>query len=134
MFAFLIACSIDTAAPTAAATTADLGAEVWTERCAPCHGVEGRGDGPVAAGLSPKPKDLSRPRLPEERRPPSRMEVIRSGREGTAMVGFATQLSPEELTAVTTHVQALAHDGAAMPCPAGGGGGGGGQGRRGSGG
>lgn len=27
--------------------------------CAPCHGVSGKGDGPAAAALTPKPADLS---------------------------------------------------------------------------
>lgn len=29
--------------------------------CAACHGLEGRGDGPVAGTLSPRPRDLSNP-------------------------------------------------------------------------
>ena len=28
--------------------------------CAACHGVEGRGDGPASAALSPRPTDLTR--------------------------------------------------------------------------
>lgn len=27
--------------------------------CAPCHGAQGRGDGPAAEGLTPRPKDLT---------------------------------------------------------------------------
>lgn len=106
---------------------AELGARVFTDRCASCHGEQGKGDGPAAAGLQPKPKDLSRPRLPEERKPPSRMEIIRSGSPGTAMVGFAGALSAEELDAVIGHVQALAHGGQAPADCAGGGGGGAGN-------
>lgn len=30
-------------------------------RCAPCHGAEGHGDGPAAAGRLPRPRDLSDP-------------------------------------------------------------------------
>lgn len=29
------------------------------ERCANCHGTNGRGDGPVAGSLNPKPRDYS---------------------------------------------------------------------------
>jgi mono/diheme cytochrome c family protein len=32
---------------------------VYISNCAPCHGEKGRGDGPAAAGLNPKPADHS---------------------------------------------------------------------------
>ena len=35
------------------------GAAVYTQYCAVCHGNEGKGDGPGAAGLTPKPADFS---------------------------------------------------------------------------
>ncbi len=31
--------------------------QIFSTRCAACHGAEGRGDGPGAAGLDPKPRD-----------------------------------------------------------------------------
>jgi mono/diheme cytochrome c family protein len=35
------------------------GKEVFAGKCSPCHGLEGRGDGPAAASLQPKPRNLS---------------------------------------------------------------------------
>jgi mono/diheme cytochrome c family protein len=32
---------------------------VYTSTCAPCHGLKGRGDGPAAVALNPKPADHS---------------------------------------------------------------------------
>ena len=32
--------------------------DTYRLRCAPCHGSEGRGDGPAAAALNPKPRDF----------------------------------------------------------------------------
>ena|SRR6266446_3043992 len=32
--------------------------QIFTTRCATCHGPEGRGNGPAAANLSPKPRDF----------------------------------------------------------------------------
>jgi mono/diheme cytochrome c family protein len=32
---------------------------LYTTNCAPCHGTKGKGDGPAAAALSPKPADHS---------------------------------------------------------------------------
>ncbi len=36
------------------------GAAFFADNCISCHGTQGRGDGLLAAGLSPKPKDLTR--------------------------------------------------------------------------
>lgn len=35
------------------------GKQVYTMNCAPCHGALGKGDGPGAAALNPKPRDHS---------------------------------------------------------------------------
>jgi mono/diheme cytochrome c family protein len=32
--------------------------EIFAQRCTPCHGPEGRGDGPASAGLTPKPRNF----------------------------------------------------------------------------
>ena len=32
---------------------------IYVSNCGPCHGEKGRGDGPAAAGLNPKPADHS---------------------------------------------------------------------------
>jgi len=34
-------------------------AQIFRSRCATCHGVSGRGNGPVAKALNPKPRDYS---------------------------------------------------------------------------
>lgn len=39
--------------------TAADGAAFYEANCTSCHGPEGRGDGPAAAGLKPKPADLT---------------------------------------------------------------------------
>ena len=48
------------ALPVAAqAADAEAGRPVFEANCASCHGPEGRGDGPVAIALNPKPRDFS---------------------------------------------------------------------------
>lgn len=42
--------------PAVAATEAET---VWTTRCALCHGAGGKGDGPAAATINPKPRTLT---------------------------------------------------------------------------
>ncbi len=36
---------------------------LFQRNCASCHGIEGRGDGPAAAALDPRPSDLTRSTL-----------------------------------------------------------------------
>ena len=44
---------------TAQAADAEAGRPVFEANCASCHGPEGKGDGPVAVALDPKPRDFS---------------------------------------------------------------------------
>jgi mono/diheme cytochrome c family protein len=32
---------------------------IFTSRCSTCHGLDGKGKGPLAAGLNPRPRDYS---------------------------------------------------------------------------
>ena len=47
------------AAPAAADEALDQGKADFDKLCAPCHGVDGRGDGPQAPHLAKKPADLT---------------------------------------------------------------------------
>lgn len=47
------------ARPRLHATRSSTIAETYARRCAPCHGPSGRGDGPAAVALLPRPRDLS---------------------------------------------------------------------------
>jgi mono/diheme cytochrome c family protein len=40
-------------------TPATSGKQMYVNYCAPCHGVDGRGNGPVAAALKQQPADLT---------------------------------------------------------------------------
>jgi mono/diheme cytochrome c family protein len=48
-------------AATAAAAPVSLehGRDLYKANCAPCHGEQGHGDGPAAAGFNPKPRNHS---------------------------------------------------------------------------
>ncbi|HSF63286.1 MAG TPA: c-type cytochrome [Paracoccaceae bacterium] len=48
------------ACETPAPPPAPSGAEDYAAYCAACHGPQGRGDGPAAAGLPQRPADLTR--------------------------------------------------------------------------
>ncbi len=45
--------------PPVEGATTEAGAEIFARACAPCHGAEGKGDGPRAAELARAPTDLT---------------------------------------------------------------------------
>jgi mono/diheme cytochrome c family protein len=50
-------------AAAAASTTPNVekGKEIFAQRCVPCHGTTGHGDGPASAALDPKPRKFADP-------------------------------------------------------------------------
>ena len=84
----------------------DLGARVYTQRCVLCHGPQGKGDGPAAAGLNPKPRNHTDGAYMNSRTDEQLIEVIRNGKGG--MPAWGKILSDEEIHAVLKHVRSLA--------------------------
>lgn len=82
--------------PIAPAQVPDLrrGAQLFQAQCAACHGPQGHGDGPTAAGLDPKPTALSEHLRGRERSLFALHQVISNGVNGTAMASFGAL--PEE--------------------------------------
>ena len=85
------------------------GQALYVTNCAACHGPEGEGNGPAAAGLRIKPADLTMPHLWEH----SDGEMfwwlthgIDDPEGGLAMPGFATTLSVEDRWALIDYVRA----------------------------
>ena len=86
----------------------DLGARVYTDRCAQCHGMNGAGDG-TAAGqfpIAPTNFHTQRPDLAAS------LRVLRNGIEGTPMAPWSTELSEAELSAVAYYVRTFFAGGA----------------------
>lgn len=46
-------------APVATSPNVDKGKEIFAQRCVPCHGSTGHGDGPASASLNPKPRKFA---------------------------------------------------------------------------
>jgi high-affinity iron transporter len=92
-----------------------VGQQVYQQQCSACHGATGRGDGPLAASLRPRPVDLQvhAPQHPDS----FLFEVISKGVPGTAMPPFAAGLSEDERWHVLNYIRALAAEGA-TPTPA----------------
>lgn len=86
------------------------GAKVYTRLCSACHGQYGRGDGPVAADLSVKPPDFTRPELLEGRTDQEVVaDLLEAGksRPHSPML-FAQAVKPETMRAAVAYMRTLA--------------------------
>lgn len=93
--------------PSTAGTVA-RGRAVYHEqmRCASCHGASGRGDGPLAASLTPPPADLV---LHVPQHPDGELFwYISRGSPGTAMPAWDTALGEEDRWSLVHYLRTLA--------------------------
>jgi len=82
-----------------------LGAQVFHRQCVPCHGKEGKGNGPAAVAFNPKPADLTDADRMGKLTDEELLTVIGAGRG--SMPSFAAVLSGDELQAVSDYVRSL---------------------------
>lgn len=90
---------------------------VYMNNCKVCHGIEGKGDGPIAQQLDPRPAVLSDPQFTgdEFSKPYDNFQIINVGIANTAMVGWADQFSPSELWDVTYFIRTFSNKNVKLP-------------------
>lgn len=79
---------------------------IYQKFCSVCHGDKGDGDSRAAGGFDPRPRNFTAPESAAEL---SRARMIRSvtnGRPGTAMVGHAKKLGPQQIESVVDYIRA----------------------------
>ena len=93
---------------------APLGARIFAQHCAVCHGPDGRGNGPAAPSMFPRPRDFTSGKFKYKStaagEPPTDEDLLRTIRDGlpaSAMPYFAGLLSTEELNAVVEQVKSF---------------------------
>jgi DMSO reductase family type II enzyme heme b subunit len=113
----LFARGVARVAPPAAEAQGDLalGKQVYEKRCALCHGGAGKGDGPAAERLLPKPRDFTAGKykirstasgqLPTDQ---DLLNVVAKGMPGTSMPAWDKALSEAERRAVVAHLKTFA--------------------------
>jgi mono/diheme cytochrome c family protein len=92
-----------------------LGPRVYARSCAVCHGPDGRGNGPAAPSLIPRPRDFTQ-RLFKYKstvgtEPPADddlQRVVSQGLQASAMPAFQDLLTATEIHAVVDEVKRLA--------------------------
>ncbi len=83
------------------------GKAVYAQTCATCHGAEGKGDGPGAAGLTPKPRNFT---VAQGWKNGTKVEdiyrTLEEGLKGSSMVSYS-DLSRRDRMALAHLVQSL---------------------------
>lgn len=96
-------------APVRSAATA-TGAELFAQNCVACHGAKGDGDGPAAAGLTPKPRKLSAKDVMAKLSDSQIASVIKNGGQSVGksplMPAFA-HLTDAQVKSLVVHIRAL---------------------------
>ncbi len=89
----------------------DHGREVYTRNCAPCHGPEGRGDGPASATLNPKPRDHSNAEYMDRLTDQKIADTIRMGGaiSGYPNMPSSPHIRGADMVALVAFVRTLGH-------------------------
>lgn len=97
------------------------GKTIFDAKCVECHGASGKGDGPAAAHVTPRPRDFTtgkyKIRTTESGSGPTDDDLIQSVRQGlygTSMPGWDKILADDDLRAVVGYIKTLAPQ---LPAP-----------------
>lgn len=85
------------------------GKEKFDAFCVACHGAGGKGDGPAAAALDPKPRDLSDAAIMSTVTDEHLTKVIKEGGaavgKSVMMPAWGGSLSDEDVTNIITYIR-----------------------------
>ncbi|MBI4519468.1 MAG: cytochrome c, partial [Gemmatimonadetes bacterium] len=81
------------------------GREIYRVRCAICHGAGGRGNGPAAAGMNPRPTDFANAAQRTATSDFAVGEVVEHGRRG--MPAYGRMLTRVQIDSVVAYVRTL---------------------------
>src|SRR3989475_7405426 len=94
-----------------------LGRRVYAQRCAVCHGPDGRGNGPAAPSLIPRPRDFTLGQFKYKStaagQPPTEadlMHVVANGLAASAMPYWRDILDSVETRAVVAYVKSRSEE------------------------
>ncbi|MGH7266520.1 MAG: c-type cytochrome, partial [Candidatus Rokuibacteriota bacterium] len=99
-----------------AAGDLERGKQIYEAKCALCHGATGKGDGPAAERLLPRPRDLTAGKYKIRTTPSGQLptdddlaRVIRDGMPGTSMPAWGRVITESrDMQALVAHVKSFA--------------------------
>jgi mono/diheme cytochrome c family protein len=89
------------------ADSINAGNALYTQYCVPCHGTEGKGDGPVGLTLNPRPADLTVHTVVGVHTDGQLFEWISGGFPGSAMPAFGQSLSETDRWNLVNYIRTL---------------------------
>ena len=102
----MISASAFSAQPESTPALVAKGKSVYTLNCVACHGDKGEGNGPAAAALNPKPRNLVTEKFKAGGTAADVFKTLSEGLKGTVMPPYA-QLSEDDRWALTYYVLSL---------------------------
>lgn len=104
----LAAVVLATPAVPARAASPEKGRALYEGHCAACHGLAGDGQGPQGAGMTPPPTAFADPAAMAAKSDSDLQLPILQGKYGTAMPGYGTVLSPDDVDSLVLYLRQLA--------------------------
>jgi cytochrome c oxidase cbb3-type subunit 3 len=96
--------------PTRSSATEETAA-LFTELCSVCHGIGGKGDGPSAQGLEPKPADFTNCKAMAKDSDEVLFKIIKGGGQNagrsTVMPAWGDSLSDRQIFELVKFIRAL---------------------------
>lgn len=90
------------------------GAAIYQQKCLPCHGATGMGDGPQAGNLPSPPPAIGSVEVAREARPADWFDVVTNGRLEKLMPGFSGSLNDRQRWDVVAYAFSLSRESAAV--------------------
>lgn len=79
---------------------------LFERHCMTCHGVQGRGDGPMGEALMPPPPDLT-DQTTRDKSDAELLQILRDGSSSTAMPPFKYRLTEQQLRDLVAYIRSL---------------------------
>ena len=93
------------------AADAEQGKKLYGQFCASCHGQSGKGDGPAAAALNPKPRDHTDKEYMSKMSDDEMLKVIKNGGASVGksplMPPWGASLKDEQIQDIMAYVRTL---------------------------
>ena len=84
----------------------------YDANCVGCHGAAGKGDGPAAAALNPKPGDMSDAKAMKALSDKYLIDIIKDGgasqKKSPIMPGSGKKLNDQEISDIVAYIRTLA--------------------------